>query len=235
MMFFSPTLPTTPSTPCCNSTLPTESHSHSDNSHRVADGDENSSHSDFFEVLYLRPEGGANHRSRSFEDFPYDIPSDRTLNECIGDFGYDDEKPKKGNKGANRGVKKSETESPKIKLGNEPLTLVKEGGRSLTRHLKQDRTRPPVSPKIRKSSRNRNEMSRLIKDIRKDREKAERECEMALRLKRELNAFDAVLTKKAGKHEAYTVCAESIISTLTDRRNSISAKYGRRGTCSKAA
>jgi hypothetical protein len=57
----------------------------------------------------------------------------------------------------------------------------------------KNKTRRDISPILDRSASNRSEMSQLIKKLRKDRERAERDREIALRLKQEMQTYDVNL------------------------------------------
>jgi hypothetical protein len=62
-----------------------------------------------------------------------------------------------------------------------------------------------------RSATNRSEMSQLIKALGKDRERADRDREIALRLKHEMETLDIILAEKTGgAKETFAACSETM-------------------------
>jgi hypothetical protein len=232
--------------------------------------DEEEQQEECFEILYFREVQGCS--TRSFEDFSCSNDhdsSDCTLNDSLGDFGFDhheDDDTNNDNKEEDEALKELKRKIKKTRKALEKEKLVADGGmkaknksskkskqggassppsstivaeeeprrrrRNIVRKNKlsrprddddchgDDDSRPPRPDNMNKkntilivnrSATNRSEMSQLIKDLRKDRERAERDREIALRLKHEMQTFDVILAEKAGgAKETFAACSETM-------------------------
>ncbi len=131
--------------------------------------------SNSFEVLYCRD--GSSTSTRSFEDFSCDISSESTTADSLGDFGCDDLPTKDG---ATK-IKKSRKENSKRTKQRTPsqakFSLPEERKRpqQIKSRIKPDYEPEPFAD--RSTAIDRNEMLMLMKKIRRDRERAERDRE----------------------------------------------------------
>jgi transposase len=80
---------------------------------------------------------------------------------------------------------------------------------------------------VNRSATNRSEMSQLTKDLRKDRERAERDRAITLRLKHEMQTFDVILAEKAGGKETFAVvCSETMPEGVQHLLSKLAAAIG---------
>jgi hypothetical protein len=173
---------------------------------------------DTFAVLYSREGTSA---ARSIDGYSCDGSSSDSCEDDLGDFGPDDKelqelkmrikktqeekaKKRRGSK-KSHATKKSEEKEP-VQIGSTPEQsadpeLVTRGGCSGSSY--------PTSQRI--------------EDIRRKRERAERELSLAIRLRQELHVIVAILDENTASSETFTSCSQ----TLDDLQKKVAKLTGR--------
>jgi len=160
-----------------------------------------------FQVLYSKEMQGSS--NRSFSDFSCDLTIASTLDDSLGDFGYDEitkiERKKKSKDKSSRNVNSAKKASHHKKLSKKIEDKLPLGNNSRnTISLKQVQEEESQSMSLHHIA-----VAQLIEELRKDCERAEKDLRFAVLLQHELNNVDALLsvqTKKASNVD----CKEKI-------------------------